>query len=182
MKWILTLFRLALVDFSCQLRAREQVHLETFYHEFGEQERGEHFQKTSMQTYYDQHDTCFTFLWSLTLQDPLIHHYDLFLQSLRVVLKEEVSYRLKKVEVRRKDAIDQVIFNTKKTSTRWSWPWQWFSSSDQSVLSLKPHNSIHNPCFRSGLATPTSQFLLWATTQAARQTSIPWCSPMENIW
>ena len=34
-------------------------------------------------------------------------HFEPF-QPLRVVLKEEASYRLKKVEVRRKDAIDQV--------------------------------------------------------------------------
>ena len=48
------------------------------------------------------------------MRHPLIHHYDLFLQPLKVVLKEEVSYRLKKVEVRRKDAIDQVIFDKKR--------------------------------------------------------------------
>ena len=106
------------LDLSCQLRAQEQGHLETYYHGFGEQERGEHFQKTSMQTDHDKHCTCFPFLGSLTLRHPLIHHYDLFLQSLRVVLKEDVSYRLKKVEVRRKDAIDQVIFDKKKASTK----------------------------------------------------------------
>ena len=50
-----------------------------------------------------------SFFLVLSYYDAPFPHHDPHLQPLRVVLKKEASYRLKKVEVRRKDAIDQVI-------------------------------------------------------------------------
>ena len=50
-----------------------------------------------------------SFFLVLLYYDAPFPHHDPHLQPLRVVLKKEASYRLKKVEVRRKDAIDQVI-------------------------------------------------------------------------
>ena len=60
----------------------------------------------------------FSFL-VLSYYDAPFPHHDPHHQPLRVVLKKEASYRLKKVEVRRKDAIDQVIGTMMMRMTLW---------------------------------------------------------------
>ena len=60
-----------------------------------------------------------SFFLVLLYYDAPFPHHDPHLQPLRVVLKKEASYRLKKVEVRRKDAIDQVIGTMMMRMTLW---------------------------------------------------------------